>query len=45
MPASTSTPLIDPVPTGPATGAHQARFWDRIARRYATEPIADMAGY
>ena len=45
MSASTSTPLIDPAPTGPATGSHQARFWDRTARRYATEPIADMAGY
>jgi ubiquinone/menaquinone biosynthesis C-methylase UbiE len=22
-----------------------ARFWDRIARRYATDPIKDMAGY
>lgn len=22
-----------------------ARFWDRIARKYAADPIADMAGY
>jgi SAM-dependent methyltransferase len=23
----------------------QGRFWDRIARQYAADPIADMAGY
>jgi ubiquinone/menaquinone biosynthesis C-methylase UbiE len=25
--------------------ANDARFWDRIARKYASDPIADMAGY
>lgn len=25
--------------------ARKARFWDRIARKYATDPIADPAGY
>lgn len=25
--------------------ANDARFWDRIARKYATDRIADMAGY
>jgi ubiquinone/menaquinone biosynthesis C-methylase UbiE len=25
--------------------ADNARFWDRIARKYAANPIADMAGY
>lgn len=25
--------------------AKKARFWDKIARKYATDPIADMAGY
>ncbi len=25
--------------------AGDARFWDRIARKYAADPIADMAGY
>jgi ubiquinone/menaquinone biosynthesis C-methylase UbiE len=25
--------------------AKDARFWDRIARKYASDPIADMAGY
>lgn len=24
---------------------NDARFWDRIARKYATDPIADVAGY
>lgn len=25
--------------------ANDPRFWDRIARKYAADPIADMAGY
>lgn len=25
--------------------ANDARFWNRIARKYAADPIADMAGY
>ena len=25
--------------------ANDARFWDRIARKYAAGPVADMAGY
>jgi ubiquinone/menaquinone biosynthesis C-methylase UbiE len=25
--------------------ANDARFWDRIARKYASDPIADIAGY
>ncbi len=28
-----------------AAAARKARFWDRIARQYAADPIADMAGY
>jgi len=28
-----------------ATAARKARFWDRIARKYAADPIADLAGY
>ena len=24
---------------------NDARFWDRIARKYAADPVADMAGY
>jgi ubiquinone/menaquinone biosynthesis C-methylase UbiE len=29
----------------PAAAATDARFWDRVARKYAADPIADMAGY
>lgn len=25
--------------------ARKARFWDRVARKYAADPIADLAGY
>lgn len=28
-----------------ASTASKARFWDRVARKYAADPIADMAGY
>lgn len=28
-----------------ATATRDARFWDRTARKYATDPIADMPGY
>ena len=28
-----------------ASTARKALFWDRIARKYAADPIADMAGY
>ncbi|MDO8900244.1 MAG: class I SAM-dependent methyltransferase [Phenylobacterium sp.] len=28
-----------------APAARDARFWDRTARKYAKDPIADMAGY
>lgn len=33
--------------TAPQTtdAARKARFWDRIARKYAADPIADMPGY
>ncbi len=30
---------------GGASAARKARFWDRIARKYAADPIADAAGY
>lgn len=29
----------------PAAMADKARFWNRIARKYANDPIADLAGY
>ncbi len=28
-----------------AVASSKARFWNRIARKYASDPIADMAGY
>lgn len=46
MPLST-TPSIDtqqPPPSGDAV-SRKARFWNRIARKYAADPIADMPGY
>ena len=46
MPLSTA-PSIDtqrPPPAGDAA-SRKARFWDRIARKYAADPIADMPGY
>jgi SAM-dependent methyltransferase len=47
MPSSTTRPPADtslPTEAG-ALAARKARFWDRIARRYAADPIADMPGY
>ena len=46
MPLST-TPSLD-TPRPPQSGdvvSRKARFWDRIARKYAADPIADMPGY
>ncbi|MDD2180507.1 class I SAM-dependent methyltransferase [Acidovorax sp. D2M1] len=46
-----SSPAIAPVssasPSAAARSAvaSQARFWDRIAPKYAADPIADLAGY
>ena len=37
-------PSAAPASPTPAAAA-QARFWDRIARKYAADPIADLAGY
>ncbi|MEI7445397.1 MAG: class I SAM-dependent methyltransferase [Burkholderiales bacterium] len=34
-----------PAPARPLRDAAQARFWNRLARRYARDPIADPAGY
>ena len=48
---SSRMPLPDPVSTtapdsvANALRARKALFWDRIARKYAADPIADMAGY
>jgi SAM-dependent methyltransferase len=46
MPLS-STPSLD-TPRPPQGGdavSRKARFWDRIARKYAADPIADLPGY
>jgi len=39
--------MFDPHALGPLdpAAARKVRFWDRIARRYAADPIADLAGY
>ena len=47
MPARTIAP---PSPASKRTdispaAARQAQFWDRVARKYAADPIADLAGY
>lgn len=47
MPLPTFAPANDVAPD-PAVGASAARkalFWDRIAHKYAADPIADMAAY
>ncbi len=48
-----STPAISPTADRPppsagtaaTTPVRKALFWDRIARKYAADPIADLAGY
>lgn len=47
MPARTITSLVEPSSLTHAGGsaAQKARFWDRIAVKYAADPIADVAGY
>lgn len=40
-PHAPASPLTD----AGASAARKARFWDRIAARYAADPITDMAGY
>lgn len=42
IPPSTDKPR--PPPTSDAV-FRKARFWDRIARKYAADPIADLPGY
>ena len=34
-----------PSAANPSAASAKARFWDRIAPKYATDPIADLAGY
>ena len=47
MPSPTIAPLADasPIASAGVPAVHKARFWDRIAVKYAADPIADMAGY
>lgn len=47
MPLSTATPPADTglSPDSNATDPGKARFWNRTARKYAADPIADLAGY
>ena len=42
-PRLVSRPATTPADT--ATAASKARFWNRVARKYAADPIADMHGY
>ncbi|MBH1964727.1 MAG: methyltransferase domain-containing protein [Comamonadaceae bacterium] len=44
MPPPTMAPRSDVLPLSIAA-TRKATFWDRIARKYAADPIADMAGY
>jgi SAM-dependent methyltransferase len=46
-PSPAAAPPADTSPPDQAGAAavRKARFWDRIARKYAADPIADMAGY
>lgn len=47
MPArAISSPAeASPRTSAAAAAARKARFWDRVAVKYAADPIADMAGY
>ncbi len=47
MLAPTIAPLAyaSPLDQAVAVANPKARFWDKVARKYAAEPIADMAGY
>ena len=47
LPSSTDAPLAEASPPAHAGGsaARKARFWDRMAVKYAADPIADRAGY
>ncbi len=47
MPARATPPSAETLPCThtSASAARKSRFWDRIAVKYAADPIADMAGY
>jgi len=44
--AASTTTAVSPEPSSAGAAlARKARFWDRIARKYAADPIADLPGY
>ncbi len=47
MPSSAIAPVAQASPPdrAGASAARKARFWDRIALKYAADPIADLVGY
>ena len=47
MPTPTACPPAEAesLASASASAAQKARFWDRVARKYAAHTIADMAGY
>ncbi len=47
MPSPTIAPgsKVSPLAPAVASAARKARFWDRIAVKYAADPLADVAGY
>jgi ubiquinone/menaquinone biosynthesis C-methylase UbiE len=47
MPARATASLVEAsaLNHADASATHKARFWDRIAVKYAADPIADIAGY
>ena len=42
---SPSLPAQPALPADPAPRSPKARFWDKVARKYAANAIADIAGY
>lgn len=44
-PAAAVTAVSPELSSASAALARKARFWDRIARKYAADPIADLPGY
>lgn len=47
MPLSTTSSTLNAtrLPSAGDAVSRKARFWDRIARKYAADPIADLPGY
>ena len=43
--ATAPLPSAPPPSLADASFVRKGRFWDRIARKYAADPIADLAGY